>query len=361
MIEYENLAHVNEILFDKYKESFDEFLKSGWYVLGNNVSIFEREFSKFCETNYCVGVASGLDALILAIDALNFPKDSEIIVPSNTYIATILAIVRNGLKPVLVEPDIRTYTIDPLKIEEKITSKTKAILVVHLYGKACDMDPIMDIAKKYSLKIIEDAAQAHGALYKDKKVGSFGIGCFSFYPTKNLGALGDGGAITFHDISLEKKLKALRNYGSDVKYFNDILGYNSRLDEIQAGFLSIKLKILDDITTHKRALAHYYFEHLEPRFIVPFQHTDFFDVFHIFAIRHPKRDQLKAYLLEHNIKTEIHYPLPPHRQKAMHNIITGEYPIAQEIHDTILSLPISYSHSIDQIDYICKVINGFNE
>ena len=175
-------------------------------------------------------------------------------------------------------------------------------------------------------------------------MGSFGIGCFSFYPTKNLGALGDAGAITFNDISLDQKLRALRNYGSDVKYYNDILGYNSRLDEIQAGFLSIKLKILDEITAHKRSLAQHYFQHLESRFITPVQHSDFFDVFHIFAIRHPKRDQLKAYLLEHNIKTEIHYPLPPHRQKAMQGIIEGDYPIAQAIHDTILSLPISYSH-----------------
>lgn len=361
MIEYENLARVNEILFEKYKETFDEFLKSGWYVLGNNVSKFEREFASFCGTEKCVGVASGLDALILAIDVFNFPKESEIIVPSNTYIATILAIVRNGFKPVLVEPDIQTYNIDPNKIAEKITSKTKAILVVHLYGRACDMDSIMDIAKEYNLKIIEDAAQAHGSMYKGKKVGSFGIGCFSFYPTKNLGALGDAGAITLNEVSLDQKLRTLRNYGSDIKYFNDTLGYNSRLDEIQAGFLSIKLKILDEITVHKRSLAQHYFEHLEPRFITPIQHSDFFDVFHIFPIRHPKRDHLKAYLLEHNIKTEIHYPLPPHRQKAMQGIIKGDYPIAQEIHDTILSLPISYSHSINQINYVCTVINGFNE
>jgi dTDP-4-amino-4,6-dideoxygalactose transaminase len=361
MIEYENLGRVNEILFEKYQEKFKEFLKSGWYILGNNVATFELEYASYCNTQSCIGVASGLDALILAINACAFPKESEIIVPSNTYIATILAIVHNGFKPVLVEPDIQTYNIDPTKIEEKITPKTKAILVVHLYGKSCDMDQITDIAKKYNLKIIEDAAQAHGAMYKEKKVGSFGIGCFSFYPTKNLGALGDAGAITLNDTSLDQKLRALRNYGSSTKYYNDELGYNSRLDEIQAGFLSIKLTILEEITAHKRTLAQYYFEHLDPRFIMPVQHSDFFDVFHIFAIRHPKRGELKAFLLEHNIKTEIHYPLPPHRQKAMQNIISGEYPIAQEIHDTILSLPISYGHTLEQIQYVCDVINRFKQ
>ena len=229
MIEYENLKKVNEKLFDKYKSSFDDFIKSGWYILGSKVSEFEDEFAKFCGTGYSVGVASGLDALILAIDAFDFPKDSEIIVPSNTYIATILAIVRNGFKPVLVEPNIQTYNIDPSKIEEKITKNTKAILVIHLYGKMCDMDKIADIAKRDDLKIIEDCAQAHGALYKGKKAGSFGVGCFSFYPTKNLGALGDGGAITCDDEEYMQKLKSLRNYGSSKKYYNDDIGYNSRL------------------------------------------------------------------------------------------------------------------------------------
>lgn len=236
MIEYENLKKVNEKLFDRYRESFDEFIKSGWYVLGKNVSKFEEEFANFCTTDYSVGVASGLDALILAIDAFDFPKNSEIIVPSNTYIATILAIVRNGFKPILVEPDIKTYNIDASKIEEKITEKTKAIIVVHLYGKTCEMDRVVDISKKYDLEIIEDCAQAHGAKFRGKKVGSFGVGCFSFYPTKNLGALGDGGAITCHDKTYFVKLKSLRNYGSSLKYYNDDLGYNSRLDEIQAGF-----------------------------------------------------------------------------------------------------------------------------
>ena len=361
MIEYENLKKVNEKLFDKYQDSFDEFIKSGWYILGTQVSKFEEEFALFCNTKYSIGVASGLDALILAIDAFDFPKKSEIIVPSNTYIATILAIVRNGFKPVLVEPDMKTYNIDPNKIEEKITSKTKAILVVHLYGKACKMDKITDIAKKYNLKTIEDCAQAHGAKFKGQKVGSFGVGCFSFYPTKNLGALGDGGAITCDDENYMKKIKSLRNYGSSKKYYNDDLGYNSRLDEIQAGFLSIKLKILDDITNHKRELAKIYLENLDDGFIKPIKDEDYFVVYHIFNIRHNKRDELKEYLLSNSIKTEIHYPLTPNKQKSMKELVEGDYPISEEIHNTTLSLPISYFHTIDDILKICNILNKWSE
>ncbi|MBD3795741.1 MAG: DegT/DnrJ/EryC1/StrS family aminotransferase [Epsilonproteobacteria bacterium] len=361
MIEYENLRLANQKLFDKYKESFDTFLQSGWFILGGQVAKFEEEFARFNNTKHCIGVASGLDALILAIDAFKFPKDSEIIVPANTYIATILAIVRNGFKPILVEPDITTYNIDPNKIEEKITKKTKAILVVHLYGKSCNMDPIVSIAQKYDLKIIEDVAQAHGAKYKEKIVGSFGVGCFSFYPTKNLGALGDAGAITTDDDNLAEKFKSLRNYGSAVKYCNDEIGYNSRLDEIQAGFLSAKLKILDDITNHKRALAKIYLEKLDDRFIKPVVDEDYFDVYHIFNIRHDKRDELKAYLLENGIKTEIHYPLAPHRQKAMQGLIEGEYPISEEIHNTTLSLPISYFHTKEDVLKVCETMNGWKK
>jgi len=361
MIEYENLRLVNQKLFEKYKESFDTFLQSGWFILGGQVTKFEEEFARFNSTKHCIGVASGLDALILAIDAFKFPKDSEIIVPANTYIATILAILRNGFKPILVEPDISTYNIDPSKIEEKITKNTKAILVVHLYGKACDMDPIVSIAQKYDLKIIEDVAQAHGAKYKEKMVGNFGVGCFSFYPTKNLGALGDAGAITCNDKNYMKKIKSLRNYGSSKKYHNDDLGYNSRLDEIQAGFLSIKLQILDDITNHKRELAKIYLENISDKFIKPVVDEDYFDVYHIFNIRCDKRDMLKTYLLEHGIKTEIHYPLAPHKQKVMQGIIEGEYPISEEIHNTTLSLPISYFHTKEDVLRVCEVVNGWLE
>ena len=357
MIEYENLQKVNEKLFDKYSESFNKFIKSGWYVLGNQVSKFEDEFANFCGTNHCVGVASGLDALILAIDAFDFPKNSEIIVPANTYIATILAIVRNGCKPILVEPDIRTYNIDSSKIEEKITDKTKAILVVHLYGKSCEMNKIAEIADKYNLKIIEDCAQAHGAKFKGQMVGSFGIGCFSFYPTKNLGALGDAGAIICKDEYFKNKIKSLRNYGSSEKYHNSELGYNSRLDEIQAGFLSIKLEILDDIISHKRELAKLYFDNLESEFIKPIISEDCFDVYHIFNIRHKKRDELRRYLIKNKINTEVHYPISPHKQEALKGIISGNYPISQEIHDTTLSLPISYFHTKKDIIDVCKVIN----
>lgn len=359
MIEYENLRRSNEKLFDKYKEKFDHFLQSGWFVLGDNVSKFEKEFATFCNTHHCVGVASGLDALILAIDAFQFPKGSEIIVPSNTYIATILAIVRNGFTPILVEPNILTYTIDPSKIEEKITSHTKAILVVHLYGKSCDMAPIIDITNKYKLELIEDCAQAHGAMYKGQKVGSFGVGCFSFYPTKNLGALGDAGAITTDNDTLAQNFRSLRNYGSSVKYHNDEVGYNSRLDELQAGFLSIKLEILADITNHKRELAKLYLDKLDDRFIKPIVHSDYFDVYHIFNIRHKKRNEIKEYLLSKGIKTEIHYPIPPHQQKAMHNILSGEFPISEEIHDTTLSLPISFFHTHEDILEVCDTLNGF--
>jgi len=359
LIEYENLGKVNEKLFDKYQKSFDKFIKSGWYILGTQVSQFENEFASFCGVNHCVGVASGLDALILAIDAFDFPEGSEIIVPSNTYIATILAIVRNGFKPVLVEPNIKTYNIDSNKLEEKINKDTKAILVVHLYGKPCEMDTICNLAKKYDLKIIEDCAQAHGSMYKDKKVGSFGIGCFSFYPTKNLGALGDGGAITCNDEIYMQKIKSLRNYGSAKKYYNDDLGYNSRLDEVQAGFLSIKLNILDDITNHKRKLARIYLDTLDDEFIKPIENKDFFDVYHIFNIRHKKRDKLKEYLLKHGIKTEIHYPLAPVEQKAMHKFISGSYPISEEIHKTTLSLPISYYHTQEDVKKIVNIMNGW--
>ena len=357
MIEYENLRLANQKLFNKYKEKFEVFLESGWFVLGNQVATFENEFAMFNNIKHCVGVASGLDALILALDAFEFPENSEIIAPSNTYIATILAILRNGFKPVLVEPDISTYNIDPNKIEEKITKNTKAILAVHLYGKPCDMDPIMDISQKYDLKIIEDVAQAHGAMYKGKIVGSFGVGCFSFYPTKNLGALGDAGAITTNDDELAKIFKSLRNYGSTDKYYNDKLGYNSRLDEIQAGFLSVKLEILDDITNHKRALAKIYLDNLDKRFIKPVVHEDYFDVYHIYNVRHDKRDELKTYLFENGIKTEIHYPFAPRKQKAMQGILTGEYPISEEIHNTTLSLPISYFHTKEDVERVCEIMN----
>lgn len=361
MIEYENLRDVNESFFDDYMHNFNNVLNTGWFILGNYVKRFEEAFAKYVNSNYCVGVASGLDALVLSLRALDFEKDSEVIVPSNTYIATILAVVLAGLKPVLVEPDIKTYNIDPLKIEEKITPKTKAIMVVHLYGKSCNMDPILDITKKYDLKLIEDCAQSHGAKYKNKTTGTFGhFGAFSFYPTKNLGALGDAGSVNTGDEELAAKIRMLRNYGSNIKYHNELVGLNSRLDELQASFLLAKLKRLDEITEHKRKLANLYSTFLKDDFIKPVDDDDYFDVYHIYNVRHEQRDKLKEYLLQNGIKTEIHYPVPPHKQKAMEGIIQEkEFPISEEIHSTTLSLPISFSHTEMNIFRVIEVMNKF--
>ena len=361
MIEYENLKKTNQSFFKEYKHAFAETLESGWYILGNRVELFEKEFASYCNTKHCIGVANGLDALIIGLRTFDFEQKTEVIVPSNTYIATILSILHCGLKPVLVEPDIQTYNIDADKIEEKITNKTKAIIPVHLYGKMCEMDKIMAIAKKYDLKIIEDCAQAHGAKYKNKKAGSFGdIGAFSFYPTKNLGALADAGAVTVNDENTADTIRTLRNYGSKVKYHNELIGYNSRLDEIQAAFLSIKLKYIDKINEHKRTLAQLYLKHLKADFIRPVVDKDYYDVYHIFNILHPRRDKLKEYLLKNNIKTEIHYPVPPIKQKAMQGILDSlKTPIAEEIHNTTLSLPISYGHSESEIHRTIEIMNNF--
>ena len=361
MIEYENLGKLNKPFFEEYEKVFKQTLESGWYILGNKVAAFENEFANYCGTKHCVGLANGLDALTLALCAFNFEKGFEVIVPSNTYIATILSIVHNGLTPILVEPDIATYNIDPQKIEEKITSKTCAIMVVHLYGKMCEMDSIGAVAKKHNLKVIEDCAQAHGATYKNKKAGNWGdLGAFSFYPTKNLGAIADAGAITTNNEQLSEIIKTLRNYGSRVKYHNEMVGFNSRLDEIQAAFLSVKLKHLDAINAHKRRLANLYLQNLKSDFIKPIAHPDYFDVYHIFNIRHAKRDGLKDHLLKNEIKTEIHYPIAPNKQKAMIGILDKQQtPIAEEIHTTTLSLPISYFHLEADILKVIEVMNKF--
>jgi dTDP-4-amino-4,6-dideoxygalactose transaminase len=361
MIEYENLGKVNQPFFEEYKKDFADTLEKGWYILGDRVKKFENEFASYIGAKHCIGVASGLDALLLSLKALNPKVDSEIITPSNTYIATILSIVQAGLKPILVEPDIRSYNIDPSRIEEKITNKTKALMIVHLYGRSCDMDPIMELCRKYNLSLIEDCAQSHGAKYKGRISGTFGeFGAFSFYPTKNLGALGDAGAVITNSDEFNSIIRRLRNYGSDIKYYNEIAGYNSRLDEIQAGFLSIKLKKLDEINAHKRKLANIYFHELKNDFIKPIQDDDHFDVYHVFNIRHEQRDKLKEYLLKNEIKTDIHYPIPPHKQKAMSGIITdNNFPISEEIHETTLSLPISYFHTEKDIHKVISVLNRF--
>lgn len=359
-IEYENLFKVNEPFMKDYQKSFAKTLKSGWFILGNNVKQFEQEFADYLGAKYCVGVASGLDALEISLAALELPKGSEVIVPSNTYIATILAIQKQGLKPVLVEPDLATYNINPKLIEAKITTKTKAIIPVHLYGKPCEMDKIMKIAVNNGLFVIEDCAQSHGAKFKNTFTGTFGdFGAFSFYPTKNLGALGDSGAIICKSEKMYEKIKALRNYGSPEKYYNKYLGFNSRLDEVQAGFLSIKLKKLDQINKHKRELAQIYLNELNPEFIKPVVSKDSFDVYHIFAIRHKYRDLLKYYLYRNGVKTEIHYPVAPYKQEIMKNVIKGEYPLSQEIAYTILSIPISYAHTKKDVKRVVKLINEF--
>ena len=361
MIEYENLAKLNQPFFKEYQEKYLEVIESGWFILGKQVKNFEEAFAAYCGSKYCVGVANGLDALTMALKAFDFPAGSEVIVPSNTYIATILSILNCNLKPVLVEPDLKTYNIDPGKIEEALTKKTVAVMIVHLYGKCCAMDNIVKICNNHNLTLIEDCAQAHGAKYKGKKAGSFGdFGAFSFYPTKNLGALGDAGSLNTDSETLFKKISMMRNYGSEKKYYNEIAGFNSRLDELQAAFLSVKLKSLDQINTHKRNLAVLYSQGLKNDFIKPAVDPDFFDVFHIYNIRHPKRDELKEYLQKHDVKTEIHYPLPPHRQKAMAGVLVKqEYPVSEEIHATTLSLPISFFHSKNDIQFVIDKMNSF--
>lgn len=360
MIAYEDLYLLNKSFMEQYQESFADSLEKGWFILGNKVASFEADFAAYCGGGYCAGLASGLDALVLALRYFDFPLGSEVIVPSNTYIATILAIFNNGLVPVLVEPDLESYNIDPLKISAHINSKTKAIMVVHLYGKSCDMDPIMAIADANGLKVIEDCAQSHGALYKKRQTGTFGdFGAFSFYPTKNLGALGDGGALLSAAPDRIETIKALRNYGCHEKYYNKYVGINSRLDEIQAGFLSVKLPFLNAINSHKQKLAAMYQSELKSDFILPVVHSDYQDVYHIYAIRHPERDRLRAYLLEHGVRTEIHYPVPPHQQEALKDKLEQAYPISELIHRTTLSLPISYCHSEKQIEEVISVMNAF--
>ena len=361
MIEYENLRKLNEPFFAEYQERFQSVLQSGWFILGQQVKEFEDRFATYCNSRFCAGTANGLDALTLALKAFNFEAGKEVIVPSNTYIATILSILSCQLKPVLVEPDLATCNIDPARIEEAITKNTVAIMVVHLYGKCCAMDQVCATGNRYDLKIIEDCAQAHGAMFKNKKAGTFGnLSAFSFYPTKNLGALGDGGCVNTDSAELDKIVRVLRNYGSEKKYYNEIIGVNSRLDELQAAFLNVKLKYLEKINGHKRKLASLYQKDLKGDFIRPLVHPDYHDVFHIYNIRHPRRDQLREYLLGQGVGTEIHYPVPPHRQKAMGGIFgRRDFPISDEIHSTTLSLPISYFHTEDDIRRVTEIINRF--
>lgn len=359
-IPYENLKLLNLPFEEDFKKKFSNFLDSGWYILGEEVANFEKEFGQYHNKQFVVGVANGLDALMLSLKCNNFRAGDEVIVPANTYIASILAILQCNLVPVFVEPDISTYNIDPAKIDSAITNKTVAIMVVHLYGQCCKMDSIIDIAKSHNLTLIEDCAQAHGAKFKNQKAGTFGnFGCFSFYPTKNLGALGDAGAIICKSEVDYKKLRQLRNYGSEKKYFNGVIGYNSRLDEVQASFLRVKLPHLDRINKHKSMLAALYNKNLSEKFIKPALDNDFDNVYHIYNIRHPERDRLKQYLSDNNIVTEIHYPVAPHKQNALKEFNHLHYPISEEIHASTLSLPCSYAHTVDDVSYVIEILNSF--
>lgn len=345
MIPFLNLKEINLSSKSELTQKFTEFIESGRYMLGDELESFEKEFSEYCDSQYCVGVGNCLEALHLILRAYDIGEGDEVIVPSNTYIATWLAISMVGASIVPVEPDMNTYNIDPKLIEEKITSKTKAILVVHLYGQTADMDPINEIAKKYNLKVIEDSAQSHGATYKGRKSGSLGdASAFSFYPGKNLGALGDGGAVTSNDKGLIERIRTLRNYGSKVKYYNEVKGYNSRLDELQAAFLREKLKVLDSQNNDRRRIAEIYLEKLASKdnIILPKVLGESEPVWHLFAIRTSDRERFSKYLESAGIQTLIHYPVAPHLQKAYKDIEIneGELPISEEIHRDVISLPM---------------------
>lgn len=352
----------NELKED-LRSAFERVIKRSWYIAGEEDKKFEENYAKYCGAKYCVGVGNGLDAIMLSLKALGLGEGDEIIVPSNTYIATVLAVTDIGATPVLVEPDIQTYNIDPEKIENAITDKTKAIVPVHLYGQPCEMDQIMDIAKKHKLYVVEDCAQAHGATYKGKKVGTFGdAGAFSFYPGKNLGALGDGGAIITNNLDIANKVRALGNYGSDYKYHHIYKGNNSRLDELQAAFLTEKLKHLDRMNNERiRIAARYSSEIVNEKIILPEKAKDRVHVWHIYAIRTRDRDDLEKYLRENGINTNKHYPTPIHMQKCYEDleIKKGKLPLAEEISSTELSLPMYYGMTDDEIDYVIDKINNW--
>jgi dTDP-4-amino-4,6-dideoxygalactose transaminase len=360
LIEYESLARSNAALMDELEAAASRVLRSGWYVLGTEVAAFEAEFAAYVGAKHCIGVANGLDALILSIEALDLPAQSDILVASNTYIATILAILRAGYKPVLVEPELETFNLDPARLKAAMTPATQAICVTHLFGKSCRMDAIGAFAAEHGLRVIEDCAQSHGARLGDRMTGTFGdAGCFSFYPTKNLGAAGDAGAIVTDDDALADRLRHTRNYGSKQKYVNKYVGVNSRLDEMQAALLRVKLRHLEEVTEHKRRLAAIYLDTLPDWVRKPPVRNDEFDVYHIFGIRVPDRDGLRQHLLDRGIKTEVHYPIPPHRQEAMRGILSGDYPIADELHATELSLPISVGATEDEVRRVCRATTEY--
>lgn len=355
-------------MHDEIRKELDEAYKRvmdrSYFIQGPECEVFERAFAKYCEADYCVGVATGLDAIYLILRAMEIGAGDEVIVPSNTYIATALAVSYTGATPVFVEPVIENYNIDVTKIEEKITNKTKAIIAVHLQGRAADMDAVNEIAKKHKLKVIEDSAQAHGARYKGHRVGTLSdAAAFSFYPGKNLGALGDGGCIVTNNKELADKVRALGNYGSDYKYHHIYKGTNSRLDEMQAAFLAAKLPHLDKWNEERRRIAKRYLDEIKnPLITLPVGSSDEYEhIYHVFVIRCDRRDELEKYLAEQGIGTVKHYPIPMHMQECYKdmNIAEGSLPIAEEISRTVLSIPMYYGMDEEQIDFVIACINKF--
>ena len=370
MIPFLDLKSINAQYRAELIEACTRVIDSGWYIGGNELSQFEENFAAYCGTQYCVGVANGLDALILTLRAWielgRLKAGDEIVVPANTYIASILAISANHLTPVLVEPDTYTCNIDPKKIEAAITSKTRAILPVHLYGQIADMPAIMNMAEKYNLLVLEDSAQAHGASITGKKVGNWGHASgFSFYPGKNLGALGDAGAITTNDAELAQMLKALRNYGSHEKYKNLVQGVNSRLDEIQAAMLNVKLKYLDQEIQHRRYIANLYLNGIKnPLVQLPLTNTnaEVYEqhVWHLFVVRTQHREALQKHLTNHGIQTLIHYPIPPHQQQAYQEWNNLSYPLTEAMHKEVLSLPIGPTLTGQDAEKIIALVNDWS-
>lgn len=365
MIPFLDLKETNMPYQSEIEEAVLSVVRSGWYILGDQVKSFERAYAQYCGTANCIGVGNGLDAISLILKSykeLGVLKDGdEVLVPANTYIASILAVSSSGLVPVLVEPDINTYNIDPEKIGDKVTSRTKAILAVHLYGLVSPMNELKEIARKHNLKLIDDAAQAHGAAYYEQKVGSLcDATAFSFYPTKNLGALGDAGAVTTDDSELAAIVRALANYGTTSKYINKYKGENSRLDEIQAAVLAVKLKYLDKEVQARQNIASFYLRNIQnelialPRVEQIEQHA-----FHLFVVRCHERDRLQQYLSDKGIRTEIHYPLPPHKQEAYKEWNSLSYPVSEKIADQIISLPLRISLKNEEVIRICSALNEF--
>ena len=351
-----------EMYENEYNAAALRTLKSGWYILGPEVKAFEEEFAKTMDSSYCIGLNSGLDALIIAIRVLGIGTGDEVIVPANTYIATVLAITENGATPILVEPD-EYYNIDADKIEEKITENTKAIMVVHLYGQAANMEKIKSISEKYNLYLIEDCAQSHTAVFKGKNTGTWGdIGCFSFYPTKNLGAFGDAGAVITDNREIEEKIRKIRNYGSGIKYHNELAGVNSRLDEIQAALLRAKLSHLDELIRQREYYANEYLKRIKnDKLILPKVREGATQVWHLFIVRCKEREELKKYLEKNDIFTHIHYPIPPHLQECYKDLgyKEGDFPLTEKYAKEILSIPLYNGMTDEELAYVIDVVNKF--